>query len=221
MIERCGLIGDVHCQVTALRASITYLRGQGIDTFLCVGDVLDGPGDPNQTIAMLRENRVETVCGNHDRWVIGDSMRDLPEATPRHRVDQPNIAWLASLPETRDFSTPHGLALLCHGMGKNDMVGVRPDDEGYALETNSELTALVMAKKYRYVMNGHTHQKMVRTIDDLTIINAGTLHPGYSPVFALVDFAAGWVRFFDVENPARIRLCEQLSLTSGKPPGRS
>lgn len=215
-----GLIGDVHCQVAALRASIRYLRAQGAETLLCVGDVLDGPGEPNPTVALLRENDVLTVTGNHDRWVIGDNMRDLVDATPRRKIDQQHITWLGSLPQTLDISTPHGLALLCHGMGKNDMVGVRPDDEGYALETNTELTQLLVGKKYRYVLNGHTHRRMVRSIDGLTIINAGTLHPGYGPVFTLVDFSAQIVRFFDVADPERIHLVEQVALTSGKPAPR-
>jgi predicted phosphodiesterase len=212
-----GLLGDVHCQVAALRAAIRYLRAERVEKILCVGDILDGPGEPNPTVALLRDNDVLTVTGNHDRWVIGDSMRDLVDATPRAKIDPAHLAWLGSLPETRDIQTPHGLALLCHGMGKNDMVGVRPDDEGYALETNSELTALVVQKKYRYVLNGHTHRRMVRTIDGLTIINAGTLHPGYEPVFTLVDFGAQIVRFFDAANPERIHLAEQVALTSGKP----
>lgn len=215
-----GLIGDVHCQVAALRASIRYLRAQKVDELLCVGDILDGPGEPNPTVALLRENQVVTVAGNHDRWVVGDSMRDLEDATPRRKIDQANIAWLGSLPQTLDIPTPHGLALLCHGMGKNDMVGVRPDDEGYALETNTELSLLVSQKKYRYVLNGHTHRRMVRTISDLTIINAGTLHPGYDPMFTLVDFSAQIVRFFDVRDPERIHLAEQVALTSGKPAPR-
>jgi predicted phosphodiesterase len=220
VIERFGLIGDVHSQDVALRATIAYLKREGIQSFLCVGDILDGPGDPNRTIALLREHRVTTVAGNHDRWVIGDTLRDLPDATPRRRIDAAHISWLASLPATEDIPTCDGLALLCHGTGKNDMLGVKPDDEGYALEANLELTQLLVAKKYRYVLAGHTHRRMVRQFGELTLVNAGTLHPGYDPIFGLVDLPAGFVRFYDVRNPARIVLAEQLPLGSDRPAKR-
>lgn len=215
MIARFGLIGDVHSQDVALSASIHHLRRAGIDTFLCVGDILDGPtGDPNRTIALLRENQVRTVAGNHDRWVIGDSLRDLPEATPRRMIDQENIAWLASLPQTLDIETPGGLALLCHGTGKNDMLGVKPDDEGYALEANLELSQLLVAKRYRYIIAGHTHRRMVRDVSGLTLINAGTLHPGYEPVFGLADFTKHEVHFYDVKDPWKIQLAEVQAIGS-------
>lgn len=210
MIERFGLIGDVHSQDVALRMALRYLRKEGIDTFLCVGDILDGPGDPNRTVTLLRENQVHTVAGNHDRWVIGDSLRDLPDATPRHRIQQENIAWLASLPQTLDIETTDGLALLCHGTGKNDMLGVRPDDEGYALEANLELSQLLASRKYRYMLNGHTHRRMVRSVGDLTIINGGTLHPGYEPVFGLVDLPERCVRFFGARDPTHVTEVERV-----------
>jgi predicted phosphodiesterase len=220
VIEKLGLIGDVHCQVKALRASLARLEAEGADVFLCVGDVLDGAGDPNQTVRILREREVLTVAGNHDRWVIGDTMRDLIDATPRRLLEPETLRWLAELPRTRDIETPAGLALLCHGLGSNDMSCVRPDDEGYALESNLELTRLCLERKYRYVMNGHTHRRMVRTIDGLTIINAGTLLPSYGSTATLVDFRALSVSFFDVGDDDRVELSEQIALGSGRSAGR-
>jgi hypothetical protein len=38
---------------------------------------------------------------------------------------------------------------------------------------------------------------MVRAFPGLTIINAGTLHPDYSPCFLQIDFRRAVVSFFD------------------------
>ena len=48
------------------------------------------------------------------------------------------------------------------------MARLTPDDEGYALEVNDELKAL-LAARYAIVVGGHTHRRMIRTLrrDDL------------------------------------------------------
>jgi predicted phosphodiesterase len=89
---------------------------------------------------------------------------------------------------------------LCHGIGENDMAVVRPDDTGYALESNLELQALIKAKHYRFMLGGHSHSPMVRTIGGLTIINAGTLDRLSRQVCCILDFEAGKVEFFSAST---------------------
>ncbi|WP_224244419.1 metallophosphoesterase family protein [Hyalangium gracile] len=46
----------------------------------------------------------------------------------------------------------------------------------------------------------HSHRRMVRTIEGLTLINAGTLHRDHEPCFALVDLSRGEVSFHDIHD---------------------
>lgn len=78
------------------------------------------------------------------------------------------------------------------------MCGLTDDDFGYALETKDPLQELLASQQYRFVVNGHTHRRMVRHLGQLTVINAGTLFRESHPCFAIVDFAAGRVQFFEV-----------------------
>ena len=78
------------------------------------------------------------------------------------------------------------------------MCRLTDDDFGYALETNDPLQELLAAEQVRFVVNGHTHGRMVRRFGRLTIINAGTLFRENDPCFAVVDFEAGRVDFFDL-----------------------
>ncbi len=55
-------------------------------------------------------------------------------------------------------------------------------------------------KKYKYVVNGHTHERMVRTFGDCTIINAGTLFREHDPCFGIIDFTSKHVQFFNIIN---------------------
>jgi putative phosphoesterase len=191
IVRRVGLIGDVHAEDEALQFALTELKKLGAETLLQVGDIADGPGDLARSIALLREHRVLAVRGNHDRWLIGNQLRDLPYAQALSAVSAASIDFLSQLPVTREFRSPRGHVLLCHGLGSNDMVGVKPDHEGYDISSNTELQRLISERRYRFVLNGHTHRPMLRTFGPLSIVNAGTLLRDYERCFTLVDFECG------------------------------
>jgi predicted phosphodiesterase len=168
IIRRVGLIGDVHAEDEALAFVLTELKKLGAETLLQVGDIADGPGDLSRSIALLREHHVLAVRGNHDRWLLGNQLRELPHAHALGAVDAASIHFLSQLPVTREFRSPRGHVLLCHGLGTNDMVGVKPDHEGYDISSNAELQRLISERRYRFVLNGHTHRPMLRTFGPLS-----------------------------------------------------
>lgn len=212
---RVGLIGDVHGEHERLETALDYFAGRRSTHVLCTGDIPDGHGSVGRACEILREHGVLTVRGNHERWFLSGVMRDLPDATPLDDVPVSEREWLAALPVVREFTTPLGGLLLCHGLGANDMAKVGPDDEGYALVTNDDFRALVRDPRYQLVVNGHTHRPMVRHFQGLTIINAGTLRrDAPTPGFLLIDFEARVVEMleFDETNGVVPSDSERLSL---------
>jgi predicted phosphodiesterase len=197
-LRRIGLLGDIHCEDGRLAAALDFLQTQPHDLICAVGDIVDGPGDVNRTIDLLRQHQVIAVRGNHERWLFSGEMRGLPGSNSRFDLRLPGLAYLSELPLTRQLETVAGSALLCHGLGTDDMAGVWPQDDVLRLHSNYPLWQLVNRREYRFVLNGHTHQRLVRSFADLTIINAGTLYRKHSPCFCLADFATGTVQFFDV-----------------------
>lgn len=191
VIRRVGLIGDVHAEDEALAFALRELGKLGAETLLQVGDIADGPGDLARTVALLREHRVLAVKGNHDRWLLGNQLRELRYAHPHGAVDASVMEYLSQLPVTREFRSPRGHVLLCHGLGTNDMAGVKPDSEGYDISSNTDLQSLISERRYRFVMNGHTHRAMLRTFGPLSIVNAGTLLRDCERAFTFVDFERG------------------------------
>jgi predicted phosphodiesterase len=200
MLARAGLIGDIHCEVARLRQVLEHFRVSSIDTVLAVGDIVDGPGDVGETCAILESAGVQAVAGNHDRWLLAGQMRDLPDATPLASLTPRARAYLSGLPQTRSFESPRGPVLLCHGLGEDDMAAVKPNDYGYDLESNRALWDLVEGQSARFVINGHTHRAMLRTISGLTILNAGTLHRKDRPLCSIVDFGEGYVQLYDLAD---------------------
>ena len=176
-VRQVGLIGDVHAEDDLLEAALRHLQAaDGLDAILCVGDVVTGPGDAGRCCDLLASANVVTVRGNHDRWFLTGtaSYAHLPKATPSDDLDEKQRQFLASLPPLRGFETARGALMLCHGLGDDDTATVYSHDTGYALESNHRLHALIGAGELRFLVNGHTHDRMVRNFDGLTIINAGT-----------------------------------------------
>jgi predicted phosphodiesterase len=202
-VTRIGVIGDVHTERARLQGVLAYFAAQKFDRILCTGDVPDGPLDARAVEACceaLIAAQVLLVAGNHDRWLQDGEMRDLTGATDPHELSKESSAYLAEQPQVREFETPAGRLLLCHGLGANDMASVQPYDHGYALEANEALQTLLRDARYSYVITGHTHRPMVRAFGNLTIINAGTLLRGHNPCCAVIDFEAHRIEYHAVDE---------------------
>jgi len=123
-------------------------------------------------------------------------------------LDDSTRAMLAALPVTLEIATVGGPALLCHGIGSNDMSKLNPDDHGYAVAVSEELQELLRTRRHRWVLNGHSHKRMVRHFPGLTMVNAGTLKRGEEAGFFELDFAAGVARLFEFEGPGVVPALE-------------
>lgn len=201
--RRVAVIGDVHAEHLVLELALATLRDLGVHHVLCVGDIVDGPGNVDRCCELLRENDVLTVRGNHDNWMLNGTLRSLRQATRREDLSAESLDFLESLPPARSVSRclPH--SRLCHGLGPNDMGSVLPDDFGYALEVKRELHDLIADPGVKIVLNGHTHRRMVRHFQGLTIINAGSLVFSQEPGIVLIDPESGDVSWLSLHEPDR------------------
>jgi predicted phosphodiesterase len=211
MLKRIGVIGDVHCEDVTLAVALDALAEAGVGEVLAVGDFADGTGDLNRCCGLLAGTNAIAVRGNHDRWLFEGKLRDEPGATSLASLEPSTLAFLRALPATRELESVAGRVLLCHGLGADDMAKLKPDDSGYALENNDALGALLRDGRFAFVVNGHTHRRMVRRVGALTVINAGTLHRDDGPGFCIVDFEAERAEFFDVTADGA-RAAETLGL---------
>lgn len=199
-LTKFGLIGDVHQEHQRLASLLAYFDQHGAERVLCVGDISDGTGDLGKCIQMMKDASVESVAGNHDRWLLCGTMRDLPDALPASQLDAGDRSYLAALPKTRFYDTRCGGLLLCHGMGDDDMGQLRSEDEGYCLEVNFEVQELV-AQRHGFVVAGHTHRTMVRRIGETWFVNPGTLR-GERATSAWLDLGRSevWLLFVTSEG---------------------
>jgi predicted phosphodiesterase len=201
---KIGLIGDVHSEDQLLERTLAHFAERQVGRVLCTGDVVDGKGSVDRCCELLERAGALVVRGNHDRWVRGGKLLGIPDATAWDTLAPASQAFLHDLPVIREFSTPLGRALLCHGMGTNDMSKIGPGDQGMALETNDDLQALIREGRYRLVFNGHSHRPMVRHFGGLTIVNAGTLKRDHQPGAVIVDFDRSAMNLFPFDGNGRL-----------------
>jgi len=196
-IKRLGFIGDIHAEDQLLNLAIQFIKKQQVDSIVSVGDIADGSGCINTCCTILQAEQVITVAGNHDKWLLENDLRDLPQATQLAELSRSSYLFLKSLPKTHCLETIAGSLLLCHGLGKDDMEGIMPSDHGDSPKQIPEFQALVDENRYHFILNGHTHFKMVRQIEPFIIINAGTLKWAHGAGFALIDFSQNYVQFYE------------------------
>ena len=207
-----GIIGDVHAEADYLEIALHFFQMAQVEAILCVGDIVDGRGNVDRCCQLLDQAEVVTVRGNHDRWFCEGVMRDSSEATQWSDISDTSHEFMRSLPSTQVIETIAGRLLLCHGLGENDMQRLTPDDYGYALQVIDELNTLINNREYRFVVNGHTHRRMVRQFEDLTVINAGTLYAAHEPCIAIANFRTNLVQFYNFQDKNLARSGEPVRL---------
>jgi predicted phosphodiesterase len=89
---RYGVIADVHGNLPALEVAVGRLRAEGVDRFLCAGDLVGYGPYPNECVELVAELRAETVAGNHDLIAIGELSDD-----DCIRLARETLAWTRSV----------------------------------------------------------------------------------------------------------------------------
>ena len=103
-----GIIADIHSNLEALNAVREVLSEENIDELLCLGDIVGYNADPIACIDFIRENKVISIKGNHDRMASGeDNGFDFKEIArhaalwSRERLDSARKSFLKSLPDEK------------------------------------------------------------------------------------------------------------------------
>jgi putative phosphoesterase len=212
--HRIAAIGDIHAEDRRLAVALAAIDRLAVDTVVCTGDVVDGLGDANSCCTLLREANVRCVRGNHDRWIFEGILRDAPGATSPSILTTESRDFLAHLPSVLELQVAGGLALLCHGIGRYDLEKITEFDTEYSIRMNRFLQEVVASARYRVMINGHSHTRMIRRMESLTIVNAGTLCQS-DPGFLIADFERNVVQWHTIGNGSAV-LTEESSLMGAR-----
>ncbi len=113
---KIGIIADIHSNLEAL--NVVLERVKKSDKIICLGDIVGYGPNPNECVKIIRDLKIPTIAGNHDKAAIGEmettwfnrSARDAIIWT-REELTKENLEYLKSLPltlEFEDFEIVHG-----------------------------------------------------------------------------------------------------------------
>ncbi len=67
---RYGIFSDIHSNIEALDNVLHALQEDGVDRYVCGGDIVGYGANPKECIDKIRGLNPIIVCGNHD-WAVG------------------------------------------------------------------------------------------------------------------------------------------------------
>lgn len=115
---RYGILGDIHANLSALKAVLESMDREGVQQLISVGDIVGYGAAPRECVALVRECNAVTVMGNHDAACIDrlDTLYFNPYARAavqwtRGVLGKSDRAWLEGLPLVQHLehcSVAHG-----------------------------------------------------------------------------------------------------------------
>lgn len=79
---RIAFISDIHGNLVALEAVLEDIAREGIETIVCLGDVIGYGPEPAACVRRVRERCIMTVMGNHEAMLLyaaPEEMEGMPE----------------------------------------------------------------------------------------------------------------------------------------------
>jgi putative phosphoesterase len=178
---RIAAIYDIHGNTPAIEAVLDVISKKNVDAIVIGGDVVSGPF-PRETLNLLQKIRVPTyfILGNAEsdviRLILGQPSNGMSEKA--NEVANWAVDQLTS--EQKDFLltwrnklqlelVPGCSAYFCHGTP-------RSNEEIFTLVTPEEKVSDIFRRGDSSVyICGHTHMQFKRTINNIRIINAGSV----------------------------------------------
>lgn len=156
---RIAVFSDVHANQEALEAFLADAAGQGIDRYICLGDLVGYGASPNACIERIRGlNNLSCILGNHDEAVRRDGPCDMRNAAAqvvlwtRERISAENRRFLEGMLPTVDEAR----AIYSHA------TPFQPLQWHYVSRTESASRSLSFLKG-RLGFVGHTHVPCIVT----------------------------------------------------------
>jgi putative phosphoesterase len=180
---KIAAFSDIHSNYPALQSVLNAISKEPVDIILCGGDLVGYGPYPNKVINQIRDHCIPTVQGNYDEGVgydrddCGCAYNSKEEQKVGHlslewtkkTVTAKNKSFLRALPTQIRWKWKDKQLLLTHGSPRRI--------NEYLFEDRSETSLVRMLKPLDIdiLLIGHTHQPYHRIVEDIHIINLGSV----------------------------------------------
>lgn len=172
------VISDLHANWPALEA---VLGAQAFDRLIVVGDLVSYGPHPREVVDWVRNHATLTVRGNHDdALACGSDCRCAPTSKPlatatravhRELLSGEGIQFLGSLPRTASLQSAGQTLFAVHASPRNHLYRYTLTPQA----SEEHVRGQVGRVQGDYVLLGHTHLPMVRSIGRRVVVNPGSV----------------------------------------------
>ena len=183
---RIAIVSDIHDNLAAFEALFADLLETSPDLVLHGGDLVGGGSSPAEVVDRVRDLGWPGVFGNSDEAVARPETLDAfarqssaPQslwnavyemtAFAREALGEARIAWLAALPRV----VIHPPVALVHASPTSAWRSPSAD------ATDAELESTYLPLGQSIAVYGHIHQPFVRRLNELTVINTGSVSQSF------------------------------------------
>lgn len=157
---RYGILSDIHSNLEALRTVVDLTQKEGVEKFLCLGDIVGYGANPTECLDVIRELRAVCVAGNHDWAVAGKLSAEsfnlvAKEAAywTREQLSKEDIRFLSGLELV--YKNDH--CILVHGTLS------KPERFRYMMYmSEAEETFCLMERNICFIGHTHAPQTIIR-----------------------------------------------------------
>ena len=187
---KIAVLSDIHANLVALKTAVDHLEAWHPDYVIVAGDLVNRGPRPMECLRFIQQKSKSgnwlMVRGNHEDYVISQANPLAPHSGPAFEVHRASfwtyqqlnrdIAPLQEMPFQQSLLDPDGNEIrFVHASMAGNRDGIYP-------ETNDETLAHkifpngVHRNKPHLVLFcvGHTHRPLIRNLDGILIINAGS-----------------------------------------------
>jgi putative phosphoesterase len=219
---RFGLVSDIHANLHALDAVLLALRQEGVDGYLCAGDLVGYGPFPNECVERIAGLNAVCVAGNHDLIALGElsDQRCIPLAQrslrwTREVLRDDTVRYLQALP--RRVTVDRNLVMAHGSLDDPQEYVTRPQQAEQQLRQLG--TAFPAA---RCLILGHTHRQLHHTNASAAwLVNPGSVGQSrdHSPLarFGILDLERTEVRLLSL--PYDAAACRDALRSRRLPPG--
>ena len=153
-----GVLGDIHGNLEALQSVLADAREQGVDGYLCSGDIVGYGACPRECLDVVRELDGAVVAGNHDWAVLGRGVNiDYFNADARD-----SIVWTREVVTQDDLAYLEGLelAVTVDGAAVVHSTPFSPEYFDY-IQTLYDVQLAFQHMEERFCFVGHSHVPVI------------------------------------------------------------
>jgi putative phosphoesterase len=164
-----GLFSDVHATAAPVREALSVFERAGVDQVLCAGDIAGYHDEVEETVALLVDNDVQAVRGNHD-------LRYLERCG--ENAQGRAAAYFRQLPAMIDVEIAGRRVYMVHAEPPDACEGggirLLDQDGGVRPERAALWTRQLASYAFDVLVVGHSHQVFAEQLGHAVVVNPGS-----------------------------------------------